>query len=360
MNNSQSLRVAITPGSFTGKTHFLTRRAADHLDGSPSRFPLQSRIGVTSVFNQADIALFPFDLTGVLTSPESVEQLKELVADNGEHGLRTVCVMWNDLAKPIDIGQPQAMNFRPSMLRKLQYHEEFVIPMASSTKDFPTRLVTPRSYSHTPRVGFMGCASVQEPNKINQVNQAPPPDSATSAAYQGEPVRSNTDANRAKNTVSIGSIVRDRALKGVIESNLVDSEIVTRSAFFGSYSDSVKNSLRMEYIEHLARNDYILCPRGSGNYSHRVYETMAAGRIPVLIDTHLVMPFPDVIPWQEISVWVPLADIDRIDEHVVDFHEKLGESGHRDLQVYIRNLYEKYVSTKGTARHLESFLATRL
>ena len=68
--------------------------------------------------------------------------------------------------------------------------------------------------------------------------------------------------------------------------------------------------MRQEYIDHLMRNDYILCPRGGGNYSHRVYETMAAGRIPVLIDTDLVMPFPDVIPWQEISVWVPLADID--------------------------------------------------
>jgi len=200
--------VAITPGDFAGNKHFLARSASNSS-------PIESRIGITSTFDGAEIAMFPFDLTDVLNASEDVERLKELVASNGDKGLRTVCVMWNDWAKPMSIGQPQAINFRPSMARRLTYHEEFVI-------------------------------------------------------------------------------------------------------------------------------------------------LMAAGRIPVLIDTDLVMPFADVIPWKEITVWVPLADIDRIDEHVVAFHEKLGESGLRDLQVQLRELYEKYLSVKGTARYLESFLAARL
>ena len=40
-----------------------------------------------------------------------------------------------------------------------------------------------------------------------------------------------------------------------------------------------------EYEFSLENSDYILCPRGSGNTSIRFYESLSAGRTPILIDS---------------------------------------------------------------------------
>jgi len=68
MSRSQPLRVAITPGDFAGNKHFLARSASNSS-------PIESRIGITSTFDGAEIAMFPFDLTDVLNASEDVERL---------------------------------------------------------------------------------------------------------------------------------------------------------------------------------------------------------------------------------------------------------------------------------------------
>ena len=56
------------------------------------------------------------------------------------------------------------------------------------------------------------------------------------------------------------------------------------------------------YSEIMTRNIFSLCPRGKGNYSLRFYETLRAGRIPVLLDTEMVLPCEDRIDWHDAIV----------------------------------------------------------
>ncbi|MBX2880813.1 MAG: glycosyltransferase family 47 protein [Granulosicoccus sp.] len=63
------------------------------------------------------------------------------------------------------------------------------------------------------------------------------------------------------------------------------------------------------YSESMARSKFVLCPRGIGPSSLRLYETMQAGRIPVIISDHWVAP-PQV-SW-DFAVRVRESEIDSI------------------------------------------------
>jgi glycosyltransferase involved in cell wall biosynthesis len=47
---------------------------------------------------------------------------------------------------------------------------------------------------------------------------------------------------------------------------------------------------RRQFVQTLARSRFVLCPRGRGTSSIRLYETIAAGRVPVIISDEWVEP----------------------------------------------------------------------
>jgi hypothetical protein len=57
------------------------------------------------------------------------------------------------------------------------------------------------------------------------------------------------------------------------------------------------------YIRHLEAMTYIICPRGIENFSIRVYEALKYGRIPVIIDTEMVLPTE--IDWDQVAIRIP-------------------------------------------------------
>lgn len=91
-------------------------------------------------------------------------------------------------------------------------------------------------------------------------------------------------------------------------------DIVERRSFTGSKSE-IK-----EYANHLQKNTYIICPRGSENYSFRIYETLNCGRIPVIIDTDIVLP--KEIDWDRLSIIVPYTKINQIYDLILEDYER--------------------------------------
>jgi hypothetical protein len=83
-----------------------------------------------------------------------------------------------------------------------------------------------------------------------------------------------------------------------------DLDIVVRQSFAGSEPELD------EYANHLMRNTYILCPRGAENYSFRIYEALCHGRIPVIIDTDIMLP--KEIDWHKVSILVPYESLGSI------------------------------------------------
>ncbi|GAB4834084.1 hypothetical protein Ancab_032338 [Ancistrocladus abbreviatus] len=73
------------------------------------------------------------------------------------------------------------------------------------------------------------------------------------------------------------------------------------------------------YPSEIVRSVFCLCPLGWAPWSPRLVESVALGCIPVIIADGIRLPFPDAVPWSEISLTVAendVAELGKILEHV--------------------------------------------
>lgn len=90
-------------------------------------------------------------------------------------------------------------------------------------------------------------------------------------------------------------------------------EDTSRHDFFGE-SSSELTTAQERYVDVLGRSKFVLCPRGAGTSSIRLFETLAAGRVPVVISDDWVPP--DGIDWGACSVRVAEGDTASVGERL--------------------------------------------
>ena len=74
--------------------------------------------------------------------------------------------------------------------------------------------------------------------------------------------------------------------------------------------------LRLHFADVMLRSSYVLCPRGHATSSFRLYETMSAGRVPVILADAWVPPIGP--RWEEFSIRWP-------ERHIADLPRYLAE-----------------------------------
>jgi len=121
------------------------------------------------------------------------------------------------------------------------------------------------------------------------------------------------------------------------------------------YGGGAEDEFR-RYAEALRRSRFFLCPRGNGVSSVRIYETMAAGRVPVILSDHLVLP--QCVDWGSCSVRVRERDLPRLRE-VLRGHESNWEFlAHNARQAWELNFGEQ-VLMKVFAGELKKVITAR-
>jgi hypothetical protein len=104
---------------------------------------------------------------------------------------------------------------------------------------------------------------------------------------------------------------------------------------------------RNRFREVMRRSKFVLCPRGQGASSIRLYETLAAGRVPVIIADHWT---PPVGPrWSECSLLWPehrVAELPRVLETLEPRFEQMGLAA--------RYEYERWFHPTVAFHHLAS------
>lgn len=86
------------------------------------------------------------------------------------------------------------------------------------------------------------------------------------------------------------------------------------------------------FRELLGRSKFVLCPRGHGASSIRMYEVMAAGRVPVVISDEWT-PVQGV-DWESCSVIVPENEISSIPQRLEALEERYPSMAHQARAVY--------------------------
>ncbi|MES1169824.1 MAG: exostosin family protein, partial [Leifsonia sp.] len=88
--------------------------------------------------------------------------------------------------------------------------------------------------------------------------------------------------------------------------------VVEEPRDFDFWSPSVPQRTRFNDV--LVRSRFVLCPRGRGTSSFRLYEVLSAGRVPVIISDDWVPPHgPE---WEKFSIRWPEGRTDGLVEHL--------------------------------------------
>ena len=104
----------------------------------------------------------------------------------------------------------------------------------------------------------------------------------------------------------------------------------------GIKTDKEKNETTIEFFNNMESNPYTFCMRGTGNFSVRLYETLAMGPIPVVVDTNFRLPLNNLINWKNHCV---LVKEDKIVESLIDFHQKISVDQFEVMQRNNRKLW---------------------
>lgn len=161
--------------------------------------------------------------------------------------------------------------------------------------------------------------------------------------------------------ITPSTVLRNRVLSSLSKSLVVTTNFIIRDR----YRDGVRSKQdrdnhfhpsKMEFVKNLIESDYIVCVRGGGNFSVRLYETLSCGRIPVFIDTDSRLPFDFLIDWKQYCVWVEHSEINHAAEKIADFHSRLTDDDFIELQLKCRQLWEDWLSRDGFLLHFHEHL----
>ena len=141
---------------------------------------------------------------------------------------------------------PNVFLLRTSLQRKLRHPREYVLPYLFESFDGPFE---PAPLSDKPTVGFCGLSNAW----------------------------------------------RQPLLDAFAASPDVQTDFIIRHQFWGG--KPFDEALMVEFRNNLRNNAYTIASRGAGNFSMRFYQALSVGRIPVLLDTDMVLPFEEKIDW---------------------------------------------------------------
>jgi hypothetical protein len=116
-------------------------------------------------------------------------------------------------------------------------------------------------------------------------------------------------------------------------------------------NESNKITLENLFITNTSKCDYVLCVRGSGNFSGRFYMALNAGRIPVVIDTDGVIPHEEQLHLLKI----PVNSVKNISELILEHFATTTEPELREMKLRNRFAYRQFLSPeKFLPRYIEN------
>jgi hypothetical protein len=309
-----------------------------------------------SDIEDADVVVLPSPWEHTLSNTEAKQRSTALIESAHRAGKPVVVFFWSDSDRQVDIDN--ALVFRTSLYRSTRRPGEWAMPAWS--EDFvDTYLdgkVPLRSKAEKAAIGFCGYAPLARGSSLPLHRKAV-------EFFERGRRRLGRLADGGGHATVLDHSIRERALDVLAQSSQVKCNFVIRTAFMGGVASSrggqslnELHNVRRDYVANMVESDYVLCARGAGNFSYRLYETLCCGRIPVFIDTDCVLPYDFEIDWKQYCVWVDGTEVSRVAERVSAFHDQLSDREFSQLQQQCRQLWLDYLSPQGFFKNFHKHL----
>lgn len=103
---------------------------------------------------------------------------------------------------------------------------------------------------------------------------------------------------------------------------------------FGAGFDD-QESVVNEYARLIFESKFVICPKGNGVSSYRVFETLEAGRVPVIISDKFVPPI--VQQASEYMLFLKEADINKLEDFLIAREPEFGQLALNAATVFDKN-----------------------
>ena len=138
---------------------------------------------------------------------------------------------------------------------------------------------------------------------------------------------------------------REQTLQCFTQDNQFETNYIFRESFMNGHTHdehfAIKNNMHLSFVQdfflNIEQSHFTICNRGEGNFAIRFYQTLSCGRIPILIDSDIRLPFDDEIKWDEIIVMATTEEL--LKEKVSEYWRTKNII---EMQNKCRNIYDIY------------------
>ena len=107
-----------------------------------------------------------------------------------------------------------------------------------------------------------------------------------------------------------------------------------------------------DFINASLKSKFVLCPRGWGTTSFRLYEAMQLDAVPVYISDEFWKPFTYELNWDDFCVSIKEDEIPNIHSIL----ESISEEKYNKMKSKIKEVYENYFTLEGTCNKILQML----
>ena len=299
-----------------------------------ARLIAENKLLEVDAIQDCQLAIYPYKAF----NPETLifdESVYNAAFEAKKYGKTLIIDATSDSNVFLDI--PTAKILRCGLYRSLQRSFEIECPFWSNfrTKQSLDSL-TINDKGSRPKIGF--CGTISSVGKVSQMaKRILPKTVAKSVLAEGQlcrhlDIRLLEGMSLKLRTTAIALLAKDRRIESYF-----DISSPSRSY----YHKNVSNKIELEklFVNNISYCDYTLCVRGTGNYSGRFYMALNAGRIPVVVDTDVVIPFEEKLH----LVKVPAKSIEKIGDYVLEHFETTSESELKAMKQENRYVFDRFI-----------------
>ncbi|SDC83779.1 hypothetical protein SAMN04488104_100757 [Algoriphagus faecimaris] len=151
---------------------------------------------------------------------------------------------------------------------------------------------------------------------------------------------------------------RKRLLNYFEKDSRIQTDFILRNQYKGgAVSPEEKEKVEKEFYQNINRNLFTVCLRGMGNYSVRFYQTLAMGRIPILVDTDERIAFQEFNQLNTLIPIIPFEKKEDIVEELVTYFKSKSEEELLKIQATCREIWEEYYQKRGLIHYVAKTLS---
>ncbi|KAA3621680.1 MAG: hypothetical protein DWP94_09990 [Flavobacterium sp.] len=281
-----------------------------------------------------DLAIFPIDITQLLFLRRK-KQLDDFVNLVREYTTNIWIYSGGDIGNTVtykDVTVFRLGGFRSKLNKLSRTLPSFIEDPLEVTLQREWR---PLSKSKLPEIGFVGHAQSGLIKYLEEI----------SSFIRWNLRRYRKTAYSDFQPFYPSGVKRANYLKILQNDSRLACNFILRSKYrAGATTLEERNRTTLEFFENIFDNCYTFCMRGHGNFSVRLYEVLALGRIPILVDTDCKLPLAELIDWESHAIICKAEEIKKLPLIIHDFHTKISEEKLVKLQESNRQLWLEKLS----------------